>query len=33
VMAGGTLALVMLGWLTWHLLRGEARAAAVAPAA
>lgn len=28
VLGGGTLALLLLGWLTWHLLRAEARAAA-----
>lgn len=33
VMAGGTLALGMLGWLTWHLLRTEASGAAAVPAA
>jgi hypothetical protein len=24
VLAGGTLAVLLLGWLTWHLLRAEA---------
>ncbi len=33
VLAGGTLALVMLGWLTWHLLRADARTAAGQPGA
>jgi O-antigen/teichoic acid export membrane protein len=28
VLAGGTLAVVLLGWLTWHLLRADARVAA-----